>query len=164
MSAAMRHASFASRHLLAACSAACMALALTACTTLPSAQAPTLAPAPSPADACKALVESLAAAVPVGQSLAELQARGLRVKTPLSFPPGSVPRPVQSSGAVVQMLIQADGGVTPGSPKTLKSVGEPQIATAMEAAALSMRFDFDDVSKFAAPIPYVATFAVCIRS
>jgi hypothetical protein len=162
MSAVTRYASFASRHLLTACSAVCVALAMTACTTPPPAAAP--APAPSPADACKALVESLTAAIPVGQSLAELQARGLRVKTPLSFPPGSVPRPVQSSGAAVQMLIQADGGVTPGSQKTLKSVGEPQIATAMEAAALSMRFDFDDVSKFAAPVPYVATFAVCIRS
>jgi hypothetical protein len=74
-----------------------------------------------------ALNDSLAAAVPPGESLAELQARGIRVRTPLQLPPGTAPRPSQQRrrGA---LLIQPDGSVVPGSPKTLKSVGEAQVA------------------------------------
>jgi hypothetical protein len=141
--------------------AAAAALLMAGCATPPP---PASATQPSPADACKALVESITAAVPAGQSLAELEARGVRVQTPLTFPPGTVPRPLQSSGAAVQMAIQPDGTVLPGSPKTLKTVGEPQIAAAMEAGALSMKFDIDGAAKPAAPIPYTATFAVCIHS
>ena len=137
-----------------------LVVALAGCSTPPAAPPP--APTPSPNDACRTLVDSLAAAIPPGQSLAELQAQGIRVRTPLIFPPGTVPRPGQSSGATVQLMIQPDGSVAPGSPKTLKTVGEPQIATAMEAGALSMRFDFD-VFKPTAPIPYTTTFAVCLR-
>lgn len=134
---------------------------LAGCATPPPPPAP---PVPSPADSCRALLDSLNAAVAPGQSLAELQARGVRVRTPLSFPPGTVPRPVQSSGAAVQMMIQPDGSVLPGSPRTLKSVGEAQIGTAMEAGALSMQFDVDALApKPTEPIPYTATFAVCIR-
>lgn len=148
------------RTTAAAASAAATVLMAGCVTPPPSAPASQ----PSPADACKALVESITAAVPAGQSLAELEARGIRVHTPLTFPPGTVPRPVQSSGAAVQMAIQPDGTVLPGSPKTLKTVGEPQIAAAMEAGALSMKFDVDGAAKPGAPIPYTATFVVCIRS
>jgi len=129
-------------------------------TAPPSAPVP---PPPSPHDACRALVDSLVAAIPPGQSLADLQARGLRVRTPLSFPPGTAPPSAQSSGATVQLMIQPDGNVVPGSPRTLKSVGEPQIAQAMEAGALSMQFDFDMVAKPTVPIPYTTTFAMCLR-
>jgi hypothetical protein len=123
------------------------------------------AAAPSAAEACRTLIDSLAAVVPPGQSLAELQARGIRVRNPLRFPPGAVQRPLQSSGAAVQMMINPDGTVVPGSPKTVKAVGEPQVAAAMEAGALSMSFDLDGAAaKPASPIPYVTTFAVCIPS
>jgi hypothetical protein len=126
---------------------------------------PAVAAAPSPAEACRTLVDSLAAVVPPGQSLAELQALGIRVRNPLRFPPGAVQRPLQSSGAAVQMMINPDGTVVPGSPKTVKAVGEPQVAAAMEAGALSMSFDLDGASaKPTSPIPYVTTFAVCIPS
>jgi len=135
---------------------------LAGCATSPTPPAPT---PPSPNDACRALLDSLNAAIAPGQSLADLQARGIRVRTPLSFPPGTVPRPLQSSGAAVQMMIQPDGSVLPGSPKTLKSVGEAQIASAMEAGALSMQFDLDAlIPKPSAPIPYTTIFAVCNRS
>ncbi|HEV7913250.1 MAG TPA: hypothetical protein VGP22_05755, partial [Albitalea sp.] len=122
----------------APCAAVVAAAAVAGCGWLAP---PPPAPTPSPNDACRALNESLAAAVPPGESLAELQARGVRVQTPLSFPPGTSPRPAQPSGAVVQMLIGVDGSVVPGSPKIVKSVGEAQVASAMEAAALSMRFE-----------------------
>jgi hypothetical protein len=134
---------------------------LAGCATSPTPPAP--APL-SPNDACRALLDSLNAAVAPGQSLADLQARGIRLRTPLSFPPGTVPRPQQSSGAVVQMLIQPDGTVLPGSPKTLKSVGEPQIGPAMEAGALSMQFELDGMNpRPTEPIPYTTMFAVCNR-
>jgi len=123
-----------------------------------------MAPAPpvaSPEDACRALLDSLAVAVPPGESLAELQARGVRVRTPLRFAPGSAPRPSHASGAAVRLMIDADGAVLPGSPKTVKSVGEPQVASAMEAAALSMSFDIDAAARPAAPIPLTTTFAAC---
>ncbi|WP_280153196.1 hypothetical protein [Piscinibacter sp. XHJ-5] len=121
-------------------------------------------PAPAPSDACGALNESLAAAVPPGESLADLQARGVRVRTPLSFPPGSAPRASQSGGAVVRLMIQPDGSVAPGSPRTVKSVGEAQIAAATEAAALSMSFDFDAGTRPAGPIPFTTVYAACARS
>jgi len=134
---------------------------LAGCMTPPAPPAP---PPPSPHEACRALVDSLSAAIAPGQALADLQARGIRLRTPLSFPPGTVPRPQQSSGAAVQMLIQPDGTVLPGSPKTLKSVGEAQIATAMEAGALSVQFDLDALNpKPTEPIPYTTIFAVCNR-
>ena len=134
---------------------------LAGCATPP---APPAAPTPSPQEACRALIDSLNAAIAPGQSLAELQARGIRLRTPLSFPPGTVPRPQQSSGAAVQMMIQPDGSVLPGSPKTLKSVGEAQIGTAMEAGALSVQFDLDGLTpKPSEPIPYTTMFVVCNR-
>ena len=139
---------------------AAAAAALAAC-TLPWSAPP--AP-PSPHDVCRALNESLAAAVPPGESVAELQARGIRVRTPLRFAPGTAPRPAQSSGAVVRLLIAPDGSVVPGSPKTLKSVGEAQVAVAMEVAALSMRFDFDAGTAVAEPVPFTTALAVCPRS
>ena len=122
------------------------------------------APAPSPHEACQALLESLAAAVPPGESLAELQARGVHVRTPLSFPPGTAPNPAQPSGAAVRLLISPDGTVLPGSPKTLKSIGEAQLAPAVEAAALSMDFMFDAGAKPTGPVPLTATYAACARS
>jgi hypothetical protein len=135
--------------------------ALGACVFAPTPSGP---PAPSPGDACRALTDSLTAAVPPGESLAELQARGVRVRTPLSFPPGAAPRPAQPGGAVVQLMINPDGSVVPGSPKTVKSIGEAQIASAMEAAALSMSFEFEPGAKPAMPIPFTTTYAVCLRS
>lgn len=145
----------------AALAAGFVALGLAGCMTPPPPAPP---PAPSPPEACRALIDSLNAVVPPGQSLADLQARGIRVRTPLAFPPGSVPRPLQSSGAAVQLLINPDGTVVPGSPKALKSVGEPQIASAMEAGALSMMFDIDGAARPSAPVPFTTTFAVCVRS
>lgn len=130
------------------------------CATRPAPQPP----APSPNDACRALLDDLKSAIAPGQSLADLQARGFRLKTPLSFPPGTVPRPQQSSGAAVQMMIQPDGSIQPGSPRTLKSVGEPQIGQAMEAGALSVQFDVDAVApKPTEAVPYTTLFAVCNR-
>jgi len=120
--------------------------------------------APSPHDVCRALGESLAAAVAPGESLAELQARGIRVRTPLRFAPGTAPRPTQSSGAVVRALIAPDGTVVPGSPKTVKSVGEAQVASAMEVAALSMSFELDTGMRLAEPVPFATLLAVCPRS
>jgi hypothetical protein len=132
---------------------------LVGCATRPAAPPPQ----PSPNDLCRALLDDLKASVAPGESLAELEARGFRVKTPLSFPPGTV-APHQSSGAVVQMMIQPDGSIQPGSPRTLKSVGEAQISQAMEAGALSVQFDVDAVSpKPVEPVPYTTLFAVCNR-
>ncbi|RQP22323.1 hypothetical protein DZC73_21940 [Albitalea terrae] len=109
------------------------------------------------------MLDDLKTAVEPGQSLADLQARGFRVKTPLSFPPGTS-APHQSSGAVVQMMIQPDGSIQPGSPRTLKSVGEAQVSQAMEVGALSVQFDMDAVSpKPTEPVPYTTLFAVCNR-
>jgi len=125
---------------------------------------PTPAPAPSPHDACLALNDTLNAAVPPGQSLVELQARGIRVRTPLRFAPGTLPATAQPAGAAVQGLIAPDGTVVPGSPKTLRSVGEPQTASAVEGAMLSMSFDFDGPAKPSAPVPFTTTYAVCARS
>jgi hypothetical protein len=102
--------------------------------------------------------------VPPGESLAELQARGVRLRTPLNFAPGSLPASQQPSGAAVRLMINPDGTVVPGSPRTVRSVGEPQMAAAMEAAALSMAFDIDAAAKPAAPIPLTATYAACARS
>jgi hypothetical protein len=149
--------SFAAARSLAG---ACAAAGLAAC-SLP----PWLAPpaGPSAADACRAVDETLAAAVPPGESLAELQARGIRLRTPMRFPPGTAPRPTQPSGAVVRVLIGPDGTVLPGSPRTLKSVGEAQVASAMEAAALSMNFEIDGGAKDAAPVPFATLLAVCAR-
>ncbi|HJV96739.1 MAG TPA: hypothetical protein VJ608_11910, partial [Albitalea sp.] len=87
-----------------------------------------------------------------------------RVKTPLTLAPGAAPPAPQPSGAAVRMLIAPDGSVAPGSPRTLKSVGEAQLAQALEAAALSMSFEFDAAAKPAAPIPFTATFALCQAS
>lgn len=140
--------------------AAGVAIALAGCTPPPPAPPPMA----SPHDACRALLDSLNAAVPPGQSLAELQARGIRLRTPLAFPPGTAPRPQQPSGAAVQLMIHPDGSVVPGSPKTVKSVGEPQVASAMEAGALSMNFDIDGAARPSAPVPFTTTFAVCLRS
>lgn len=138
--------------------AACLA---SGCTIGPPPPSP---PGPSPEDACRAVVDSLSSAVAPGESLAELQARGVRVRTPLNFAPGTVPASQQASGAAVRLMINPDGTVVPGSPKTVKSIGEPQIAAAMEAAALSMAFDIDAAAKPAAPIPLTATYAACARS
>jgi hypothetical protein len=121
-------------------------------------------PAAGPGDSCQALNESLAAAVPPGESLDELQSRGVRLRTPLSFPPGTAPARSQSGGAAVRMLIDPNGTVVPGSPRTLKSVGEAQIARAVESAALSMTFEFEAGAAPAAPIPLTTTFAACQRS
>jgi len=142
--------------------AVCTAGVVTLCAcTFPWSAPPA---APSPHDVCRALTESLVAAVPPGESLAELQARGIRVRTPMRFPPGTAPRPAQHSGAVVRLLIAPDGTVVPGSPKTLKSVGETQVGVAMEAAALSMNFDFEAGTKVAEPVPFTTALAVCPRS
>ena len=102
--------------------------------------------------------------VPPGESLAELQARGVRVRTPLSFAPGAPVRPQQPSGAAVRVMISPEGTVVPGSPRTLKSVGEAQVASAMEAATLSMSFDFEAGARPAMPIPFTAVYAACLRS
>jgi hypothetical protein len=139
-----------------------LGVAFSGCESAPPAPPP--ASAPSPNDACRAIGDSLATAVPLGQSLAELQARGIRLRTPLVLPPGAAPRVGASGGAAVQMLIQPDGSVAPGSTKTLKSVGEPQVAAAIEAGALSMSFDVDAAARPAAPVPFTMTFAVCNRS
>jgi hypothetical protein len=128
--------------------------------TLPGGAPPWL----SPHDSCRAVRETLSAAVPPGQSLAELQARGIRLRTPLSFPPGTWPASTQPSGAAVQGMIGSDGAVIPGSPRTLKSIGEGQVASAMEAGALSMRFEFDGDAKLAEPIPFTTTYAACAKS
>ena len=61
-------------------------------------------------------------------------------------------------------MIAPDGSVVPGSPKTLKSVGEPQVARAIEAAALSMSFELDPGTRPAAPVPHTTVLAVCQRS
>jgi len=142
-------------------SLALVAMALAGCR---APAPPTVPPAPSPTDACRAVSDSLAAAVLPGQSLAELQARGIRVRTPIAFPPGSMPAAGPPAGAAVQAMISADGEVVPGSPRTLKSIGDPQLARALEAGALSMRFDFDAGAKPTTPVPFVATFAACARS
>lgn len=125
---------------------------------------PPAMPSVSPSEACRALNESLAAAIPPGQSQAELQARGIRMRTPLSFPPGTAPRPQQLGGAAVQLMIGPEGTVIPGSPKTVKSIGESQIASAMEAAALSMSFDVDPAAKPTLPTLFTTILAVCLRS
>ena len=71
---------------------------------------------------------------------------------------------IESVSAAVRVLIAPDGTVVPGSPRILKSVGEPQVASAMEAAALSMAFDFDPDARPAAPVPFTSAMAVCPRS
>jgi hypothetical protein len=126
------------------------------------APAPPL-PVPSPNDSCRAVADTLTAAIPPGQSLAELQARGIRVRTPLALPPGSAPASSQPGGAAVQALIAADGSIVPGSPKVLKLVGEAQIADAVEAGALSMAFDIDG-TRPSAPVPFTTTMTLCGRS
>lgn len=142
------------------------AVAAAAALWLAGCRAPTAPPPPppSPDDACRAVIDTLAAAIPPGQSLAELQARGIRVRTPLAFPPGSAPATSQPGGAAVQALISPDGTIVPGSPRTLKLVGEPQIASAVEAGALSMVFDIDGGAKPAVPVPFTTTITVCVRS
>ena len=140
--------------------ASCSAGALAACTFPWSAPAP----GPSPSEACRTLTESLVAAVPPGESQAELQARGIRLRTPMRFAPGTAPRPAQHSGAVVRLLIAPDGSVVPGSPKTMKIVGESQVAAAMEVAALSMSFEFEAGARLAEPVPFTTALAVCPRS
>jgi hypothetical protein len=149
------------RHLLSWRHAGLVLLvSLAGCASAPAPQVPQ----PSPAEACRALLDDLKSSIEPGQALADLQARGFRIKTPLSFPPGSVPRPQHSSGAVVQMMIQPDGSIQPGSPRTLKTVGEAQIGQAMEAGALSVQFDLDAVNpKPTEPVPYTILFAVCSR-
>jgi hypothetical protein len=145
--------------------AACGLAAVTAALSLAGCTFPWSAPAPaSPDEVCSKLNESLVAAVPPGESLAELQASGVRLRTPLRFAPGTAPRPAQSSGAVVRLMIAPDGSVVPGSPKTLKTVGEAQVASAMEVAALSMSFEFDAAARPTAPIPFTTALAVCPRS
>jgi hypothetical protein len=62
------------------------------------------------------------------------------------------------------MQIQPDGSVAPGSTKTLKSVGEPQVAAAVESGALSMSFEFDAAVKPTAPVQFTTTFVVCTRA
>jgi hypothetical protein len=125
---------------------------------------PAAAPPLSPHDACRAVSETLAAAVSPGQSLLDLQARGIRVRTPLNFAPGTVPAPTQPSGAAVQGMIGPDGAVIAGSARTIKGIGEPQTARAVEVAVLSMSFDVDAVAKPTAPIPFTMTYALCPRS
>jgi hypothetical protein len=131
---------------------------------LSACSAPPPAARLSAEDACRALIDSLNSAIPPGQSLAELQARGIRVRTPFSFAPGTVPASGQPGGAAVQGMISPDGSVVPGSPKAIKSVGEAQLASAIEAGTLSMSFEFDAGAKPAAPIPFTATYALCTRS
>lgn len=135
------------------------ALLVTGCMTKSVAPPP-----PSPDEMCRTLHETLQAAVPPGESLAELQVRGVRVRTPLSLPPGAAPSIDAPSGAVVRAMIQADGSVVAGSPRTLKSLGEPQFASAVEAGALSMSFDFDSPARLSAPIPFTTTLASCGRA
>ena len=124
---------------------------------------PPVPSAPSPSDVCRTLTDSLTAAVPPGESQAELQARGIRVRTPLVFPPGTLPRPTTPSGAAVRLQIAPDGTVVPGSPKTVKTVGDAQVANAVEAAALAMNFDIDAATKPTAPVPFTTVYAACLR-
>ncbi len=123
-------------------------------------QAPEPATAESAVDACRALENSLAEAVPPGESIAELQARGIQVRTPLSFPPGGAPQPAHAGGAVVEAVIESDGSVRPGSPHALRSIGDPQIATSVVAATLSMSFHFDGAPP-PAPVAFATIYAVC---
>jgi hypothetical protein len=153
MSAAARPAASAR-----GCALAATVAGLAGCTL------PVSLPFLSPHDSCRAVNESLNAAVPPGQSIADLQARGIRLNTPLTFPPGTWPPSAQASGAAVQGMIGIDGAVIPGSPRTLKSIGEAQLASAMEAGALSMRFEFDAGARPAMPVPFTATYAACSRS
>ena len=145
------------RRLATAWAAAVMA----GCTLLPL---PAPSPPPSPEEACRALRETLAAAVPPGESLDDLQARGLRVRTPLSFAPGAAPRAAQAGGAAVRLMIDPEGHVVPGSPKTLRHIGEVQIASAVEAAALSMTFEFEGGARPLGAIALTAVYAACPRS
>jgi hypothetical protein len=135
--------------------------ALAGCTLLTP---PEEAPAPSAEEACRVVRESLAAAVPPGESLDDLQARGLRVRTPLSFAPGALPRAVHAAGAAVRLMIDPEGHVIPGSPKTLRHIGEPQIARAVESAALSMSFEFEPGARPTDAIALTAVYAACPRS
>jgi hypothetical protein len=150
----------ASLALLAAL--ALLMAALPGCDSAPTAPPPGPS-APSPSDVCRALTDSLTAAVPPGESQAELQARGIRVRTPLVFAPGAAPRPATPSGAAVRLQIAPDGTVVPGSPKTVKTVGDAQVATAVEAAVLAMNFDIDAASKPTAPVPFTTVYAACLR-
>ena len=135
--------------------------ALAGCTLL---SPPAPAPAPSAEEACRAVRESLAAAVPPGESLDDLQARGLRVRTPLDFGPGALPRAAHAGGAAVRLMIDPEGHVVPGSPKTLKHIGELQIARAVEAAALSMSFEFEPGARPADAVALTAVYTACPRS
>jgi hypothetical protein len=144
------------KRLARACIAWVAAAMLTACIFRPPGPPPA-----SPDEICRGVQDSLNAAVPPGESIADLQARGVRLKSGLNFPPGTAPRPAQSGGAAVRLMIAPDGTVVPGSPKTVKSIGESQIASALEAAALSMSFDFDAGAKPAMPIAFTTTFAAC---
>jgi hypothetical protein len=135
--------------------------ALAGCTLLAP---PAPAPAPSAEEACRTVRESLAAVVPPGESLDEWQARGLRVSTPLNFAPGALPRAAHAGGAAVRLMIDPEGHVVPGSPKTLKHIGEPQIARAVEAAALSMSFEFETGTRPAGAIALTAVYTACPRS
>jgi hypothetical protein len=139
-----------------------LSMALAACESAPP---PPIAPAsaPSPSDACRNVTDSLAAAVPLGESQAELQARGIRVRTPLAFAPGTAPRPQLPSGAAVRLQIAPDGTVVPGSAKIVKSIGEPQVASAIEGAVLSMNFDIDAGARPAAPVSFTTVYAACLR-
>jgi hypothetical protein len=129
-----------------------------------AAPAPPPAPAaPSPSDVCRTLTDSLTAAVALGESQAELQARGIRVRTPLVFPPGTAPRPATPSGAAVRLQIAPDGSVVPGSPKTVKTAGDAQVASAVEGAVLAMNFDIDAASKPTAPVAFTTVYTTCSR-
>jgi len=132
------------------------AATLTACMFRPAGPPPA-----SPEEICRGVQDSLDAAVPPGESLAELQARGVRLRSGLAFPPGTAPRPAQPGGAAIRLMIAPDGSVIPGSPRTVKSIGEAQIASALEAAALSLSFDFDAGARPAAPIALTTTYAAC---
>jgi hypothetical protein len=141
---------------------AALTAALPGCDLVPTAPPPA-ASTPSPNDICRSLTDSLTAAVPPGESQAELQARGIRVRTPLMFAPGAAPRPATPSGAAVRLQIAPDGTVVPGSAKTVKSVGDAQVGSAVEGAALAMSFDIDAGSKPTAPVPFTTVYAACLR-
>jgi hypothetical protein len=61
-------------------------------------------------------------------------------------------------------MIDPEGHVIPGSPKTLRHIGEPQIARAVESAALSMSFEFEPGARPTDAIALTAVYAACPRS
>ena len=91
--------------------------------------------------------------------------------TPPPPPPApSAPSPsdvcrtlTDSLTAAVRLQIAPDGTVVPGSPKTVKAVGDAQVASAVEAAALAMNFDVDAGAKPTAPVPFTTVYAACLR-